>query len=151
MALADAADGIAVEIEDLARWERDLMRDLAATRQKRERLTESLVILGNQLDPEPAKALRLRLNRIATSLAAGLREGSHLTDKVEAVHEYLASAEGPVAVRRLQRFLHEHGLAPNDHAAATILARKAKQGIVTRVARGQYRVNRHHPTIAALG
>ena len=151
MSLHIAASGIADEIENLAQWEREVLRDLNLTRQKRESLTESLTLLLRQVADEEKVALQLRLNQVARNLGFSLREGTHMTRKVEAIHEYLAAAPGLVSVRGVQRFLDSHGLAPNDHAAATVLARKAKQGVVNRVARGKYRVNRHHPMIAAAG
>lgn len=64
------------------------------------------------------------------------------------MHDYLSRAEGVVTVRNVQRYLKKLGLAPCDNAAALLLARKCKQGLLERVGRGRYRVNRMHPVVA---
>jgi len=149
MTLTAAAGSIVVELETLAGWENELLRDLERTRARRAALTRSVEALMAEL-PDPGRAgLRLRLNRIAMALAGELRANLHQTDKVAAVHGYLARSDGIVTVRQVQAFLKRHGLAPCDDAAAMILSRKAKQGIVERVSRGRYRVCRDHPVIAA--
>ena len=86
--------------------------------------------------------------RVSDRLSGELRSNTHVTDKIEAVHGYLARAESVVTVRQVQRFLEQHELASYHDAAAMILSRKAKQGVVTRVSRGRYKVNHMHPMIA---
>ena len=149
MTLTDAAERITTELERLAEWERDLLGDLAATRARRSGLLKAIEALLAELPRPERTPLRLRLNRVAVELAGELRTSPHQTDKVEALHTYLAGAEGIVTVKRVQAFLKKHGLAAYDDAAAILLARKAKQGIVERVARGRYKVNHSHPVIAA--
>lgn len=146
--LASAAETIIAEIERLAEWERDLLDDLTATRMRREGLLRAADAILGTLEPEERRPWRLRLNRVAIALAGGLRANLHTTDKVEAVHDYLARSEGIVTVRAVQRYLKTHGLATYDDAAALLLSRKCKQGVLERVERGRYRVNRDHPVIA---
>lgn len=146
--LTSAAEAIIAEIEKLAAWEGDLLDDLGATREKREALLRAADPVLAILPPDGRRPFRLRLNRVAIAVAGGLRAKIHVTDKVEAVHDYLARAEGVVTVKAVQRYLKAHGLAPYDDAAALLLARKCKQGLLERVGRGRYRVNRHHPVVA---
>lgn len=148
MPLNDAAETLAREIEAIAEWELDLLKDLALSRTRRERLTQSLTALYPELVQHRRSALRMRMNRVANRLSGELRSNTHVTDKIEAVHGYLARAESVVTVRQVQRFLEQHELANNHDAAAMILSRKAKQGVVTRVSRGRYKVNHLHPMIA---
>lgn len=146
--LADAAETLTAEIETLAAWEADLLADLATTRANRERLLKAADSVLPSLPEDARRALRLRLNRVAVALAGDLRANVNVTDKVEAVHDYIARAEGVVTVRAVQRYLKRHGLATYDDAAALLLARKCKQGLLERVSRGRYRVNRMHPLVA---
>ncbi len=146
--LASAAETLTAEIESLANWEADLLDDLAETRRKRERLIKAIDSVLPSLDPDTRRPYRLRLNHVAVRLAGGLRANVHVTDKVEAVHDYLARADGVVTVKAVQRYLKKLGLAPYDDAAALLLARKCKQGVLQRVGRGRYKVNRMHPVVA---
>ena len=147
-----AAELITAEIEKLAAWESDLLYDLAATRENRERLLRAIDSVLPGLPEDQRRPLRLRLNRVAVARAGGLRANTMVTDKVEAVHDYLSrAAEGVVTVKAVQRYLKKLGLAPYDDAAALLLARKCKQGLLERVGRGRYRVNRHHPVVAGRG
>ena len=149
--IATAAETITAEIESLAKWEAELLDDLARTRARRENLLKAVESVLASLTPEERRPIRLRLNRVAVALAGGLRANLHMTDKVEAVHGYLARADGPVTVRGVQRYLRRHGLATYDDAAALLLSRKCRQGVLQRIERGRYRVNRNHPVIAARG
>ena len=155
--------GSASATATLERWCRDhrlaadprVVADVAqgpvipATPEQRDRLmvTAADSVLAS-LSPEERRPFRLRLNRVAVAIAGGLRQNVHVTDKVEAVHDYLARAEGVVTVKAVQRYLKRHGLATYEDAAALLLARKCKQGLLERVGRGRYRVNRHHPVVA---
>ena len=150
MPLNDVTETLARQIESIAEWEAELLKDLEKSRQRRERLQQSLVALYPELVTHRRAALRTRMNRVASKLSVELRSNLHQTDKVEAVHGYLARADGVVSVRMVQKFLERHDLAPGKDAAAMILHRKAKQGVVTRVSRGRYRVNHGHPKIAMV-
>jgi hypothetical protein len=149
MTVTEAAECIAAEIEVLTDHEANLLRDLGRTRANRENLLRSIDCVLATLPPEGRRALQLRLNRAAVALAGELRDGVNVTDKVEALHEYLARADGPVTVKGVQAHLRRHGLAPYDDAAALLLARKCKQGMVKRIGRGRYSVNPHHPAVAS--
>ncbi len=149
MTVIEAAECLAAEIETLAAWEGELVQDLARTRACRETLLKAVASVLDTLAVEQRRPVQLRLNRVAVALAGELRAEVNLTDKVEALHDYLARAEGPVTVRRVQAYLARHGLATYDEAAAMLLARKCKQGMLKRISRGRYSVNAHHPMIAS--
>lgn len=145
--LATAAEAIVAEIEITGQWERELLDDLERTRQKRLDLSRALASVMHAL-PETARApLRVRMQKIAAANASGQRGSSLISDKVETLHAYLRAADGVVTVRAVQRHLASRGLAAYPDAAALMLARKAKQGVVERVARGRYRVNHDHPML----
>lgn len=148
MTVTEAAECIAAQIEALAAWENDLLQDLARTRAHRESLLKAIDSVLDTLPVDARRPLRLRLNRVAVALAGELRANVNVTDKVEALHDYLARADGQVTVRGVQAHLRRHGLATYDDAAALLLARKCRQGMLKRVARGRYSVNPHHPLIA---
>jgi hypothetical protein len=149
MTVTQAAEAIAAEIEALTARESDLVQDLARTRANREKLLKSVHCVLDTLPPEERRPLQLRLNRAAVALAGELRAGVNVTDKVEALHDYLARADGPVTVKGVQAHLRRHGLATYDDAAALLLARKCKQGMLKRIGRGRYSVNPNHPAIAS--
>lgn len=99
--------------------------------------------------PESARApVRAWMLRAAVTIASDLRSSAHVTDKVEALHAYLRAADEIVTVRAVQRHLVALGLATHPDAAAMLMARKARQIVVDRVAPGRYRVNRDHPMLA---
>ena len=148
MTVTEAAETLAAEIETLAAWETDLLQDLARTRLRREGLLKAIESVLATFPVEQRRPIQLRLNRVAVALAGELRPETNVTDKVEAVHDYLARAVEPVTVRGVQAYLRRHGLATYDDAAALLLARKCKQGLLKRIGRGRYSVNPHHPTIA---
>ena len=149
MTVIEAAECLADEIETLAAWEGELLQDLARTRARRENLLKAIASVLDTLAVEARRPVQLRLNRVAMALAGELRAEVNLTDKVEALHDYLARADGPVTVKRVQAYLGRHGLATYDDAAALLLARKCKQGMLKRIGRGRYSVNPQHPTIAS--
>ena len=149
MDVMDAAEAIAAEVETLAERETALLDELARTRANRERLVRAVDAVLATLPPERRRPVQLRMNRVAMKLAGELRADPNRTDKVEAVHDYLARADGVVTVKAVQRYLQRHGLAAYDDAAALLLARKCRQGLIKRVGRGRYSVNQHHPAIAS--
>lgn len=127
MTVTEAAECIAAEIEALAARESQLLRDLARTRSNRENLLKSIDCVLATLPPERRRPLQLRLNRAAVALTGELRDGVNVTDKVEALHDNLARADGPVTVKGVQAHLRRHGLATHDDAAALLLARNASR------------------------
>lgn len=74
-----------------------------------------------------------------------------MTDRVEAVRDHLARADGVVTVRAVQRYRKNRGLATYDDAAGLLLARKCKQGLLGRVGRGWYKVNGQHSVVSGSG
>ena len=146
--LTQAAEAILTEIETTGAWERDLLADLERTRLKRQDLRRALTSLMQTLPEDARPPLRDRMLKAAVAVASDLRSSPHITDKVEALHTYLRTANEIVTVREIHRHLTILGLAPYPDAASMLLARKAKQGVVERIARGRYRVNRDHPMLA---
>lgn len=56
---------------------------------------------------------------------------------------------GQITTEELQAGLYQRGLAPDSRAAARLLGRLARQGVVTREERGRYRIERDHPRLSA--
>ena len=73
------------------------------------------------------------------------------TQRMAAVMRYLATHPGErIRSADLQRHLVENALAKDSRAAARTLAKKAKQGIVTRLDWGEYRINIEHPEMVRV-
>ncbi|MEM6623073.1 MAG: hypothetical protein AAF674_12645 [Pseudomonadota bacterium] len=140
MSLDKVANDVADEIERLLAWERDLTDDLAATREKRGHLMGALSRIRVAMTTEGRRACDLRMDAALQRLEPKAPLGGPLSDKVDAVMAYCARSSGIVTTTEIQRYLEKHGLANYRQAAATLLARKAKQGCFERIGRGRYRV-----------
>lgn len=148
MSLTDAARAMLGEIRQLASWESELMSDLAETRARKAELVRSFEALTRVLTVSERVALRADAARIQLPLIRARRRASVMTDRIEAAHTYLATAEDVVTTAGLQKFLVEKGLARGADDAALILNRKVAQRMVERIRRGLYRVDADHPVIA---
>ncbi len=146
--LTAAAEAILAEIETTSQWEQELLTDLERTRLKQQDLRRALTSVLQTLPAAARNALRDRVSQSASPSIAAHRPSANATDKVEALHAYLRTAEPIVSVKAVQHHLKSLALASYPDAAAILLARKAKQGVVERVARGRYRVNFGHPMLA---
>ena len=148
MALTDAAREMLGEIRELARWESELLSDLSETRARKAELVRSFEALTRVLSVTERRELRVEAARIQVPLMRARRRASVMTDRIEAAHTYLATAEDTVTTAELQKFLTDKGLTKGEDDAALILSRKVEQGMVERVRRGLYRVDPDHPVIA---
>ncbi len=73
------------------------------------------------------------------------------SERMAAVMRFLATHPGDhIRCAVLQRYLVENALAKDSRAAARTLAKKAKQGIVTRLDWGEYRINIDHPELVRV-
>jgi hypothetical protein len=148
MSLTDAAQAMLGEIRALAAWESDLLDNLSETRARKAELIRSFEALIRVLSMTERRELRAEAARIQVPLMRAQRRASVMTDRIEAAHTYLATAEEAVTTAGLQKFLVEKGLVRAKDDAALILNRKVAQGMVERVRRGLYRTNPDHPVIA---
>lgn len=149
MSLQSAADAMLHELVALSKWEQDLTADLAATRGRAFELRKSIEALVRCLPIADRRAIRADIARLELPLRKIRRAAGPLSDRVAAVHAYLAAADDVVTVKDVQAHLVKHGLASAANSAAIILARKATQGMVERFGRGRYRVIPSHPEIQA--
>lgn len=148
MPLTDAAKTMVSELADLAKWEADLRRDLTATRNKIDKLTEGLTAVLDLLDRPDRQALQARITAIRLPMNRR-RTAPVASQRVEALHAWLALREEPFTAAEVQQMLAAAGLTDGRHNASIILSRKVGQGVVRRVSRGWYEVNANHPEIAA--
>ncbi|MEM9138418.1 MAG: hypothetical protein AAGB15_01185 [Pseudomonadota bacterium] len=137
------------ELSELTQWESDLMRDLAVTRGRAADLRRSLDALVRCLPIAERRDLRADIARLEIPVRGRRLQAQNMTDKVIAIHDYLAAADDTVTALELQAHLEKLGLADRPGAASIILSRKVGQGLVERLSRGRYRVNPHHPEISA--
>src|SRR5690606_28032770 len=104
------------------------------------------------LVPEPARAdhqrrLRASLEREAQGTGARAR----FSDRVRLLHDFLANQrQSKVTSKEVLRYLLAHGIEIDAKAVARLMAAKCEQGLLTRLARGQYRIERNHPVLARL-
>ena len=147
MSLIECARLMLREIETLAKWEAEILRDLAKTKHRRAELSRALDTLIPELPDQHRRKYRQTLTRIDMAQPERRQRPSVMTPKVSAVHDYLAQAEDTVSVFDLQRHLIERGLSTKPHDAYNILARKVGQGMVARISKGVYRVNPSHREI----
>lgn len=150
MSMTDTARNLAREAAQLAEWEMQLLADLAETRTKRRGLAKALSTLLTLVSPEDRREIRAETARHMQAIAPRRRKPSVMTPMVAAVHAYLAEAEDLVSAVDIHDHLAASGLTETRGRAYQILARKVRQGMLFRVARGLYRVNAHDPEIARL-
>ena len=147
MSLIECAQVMLREIESLAKWEAEITRDLARTKDRRAKLSKALDALLPELPDQHRRKFRDTLTRLELPAPKFVKRPSIMTPKVSAVHDYLAAAEDTVTVHEVRQHLTDNGLSENPYDANTILARKVGQGIVARVSKGVYRVNPRHREI----
>lgn len=141
MSLTAAAEAMVREIRALSKWEHELIADLGTTRTRLAELTASAQTLVRLLPGGERSALGAEIARILMPLVRTRRRAAVMTEKVAAVHEFLAASEGEVAASAVQHMLMQRKLTTDPSAAHSILARKVRQGMVERLSRGLYRVN----------
>ena len=148
--LAEAASLILDRLAAHRRAEADLARRRTDERDRAHRLARSFDALVRALHPEEQVPLLRRRDAIEGRGAAPAAElGS--TPVTSAILAWLAAQDTEtVTVPALNEHLRGLGLAHVRTHAAITLGRYARHGIVSRVRRGVYRVNRYHPELMAM-
>lgn len=148
--LVEAAERILDELAAHRAAESELARRRTAARDRGARLVRAFDALARALPPAEARALIRRLDAIESR--AGPAPGSvGSTPVTNAILAFLAAHEaGTVTVAALNEHLAALGLPTVRAHAAITLARFTRHGIVARVRRGVYTVNRFHPELMAL-
>ena len=124
--------------------------ELLESRHRRRELLRSLTILIRTFPEAARRQNRQRLARVeARHRAPRRRPGA--SERSEATLAFLAGYPGDeVRAAELGQALVEAGLDPGRAYAAQALHRLGRQGLVTRVGQGRYRISRQHPELVAL-
>ena len=124
--------------------------ELIESRHRRRELLRSLTILIRTFPEAARRQNRQRLARVeARHRAPRRRPGA--SERSEATLAFLAGYPGDeVRAAELGQALVEAGLDPGRAYAAQALHRLGRQGLVTRVGQGRYRISRQHPELVAL-
>lgn len=150
-ALSEAVQVMLRELRQTVDWKLDLMRETAEAEGRIRRLAAS-VEAALWLIPEPARAGHRQ--SLAASLereAEGTGARAPASDRVRLLHDFLANqCQSRVTSKEVLRYLLAHGLEIDAKAVARLMAAKCDQGMLTRLARGQYRIERDHPVLARL-
>ena len=101
MSLTDAAQTMLSEIRELAAWESELLSGLSETRARKAELIRSFEALTRVLSVTERRELRAEAARIQVPLMRAQRRASVMTDRIEAAHTYLATAEDVVTTTGL--------------------------------------------------
>ncbi len=148
--LIDAAALILDELAAQRGAEADLARRRTAARDRAYRLLRSLDAVLSTLPPAERRPFVQR--RDAIEGRAGPPAGAlGATPVTSAILAYLAAHEAEtVTVAEINEHLAAAGLPTVRAHAAITLGRFTRHGLVARVRRGIYRVNRFHPELAGL-
>ena len=150
-AVGQALHFMLVDLDRTVDWKLDLMRETAEADGRIRRLAKS-VDGALWLIPEPARAEHQR--RLRASLereAQGTGARARFSDRVRLLHDFLANQrQAKVTSKEVLRYLLAHGIEIDAKAIARLLSAKCDQGLLTRLARGQYRIERAHPVLARL-
>ena len=124
--------------------------ELIESRHRRRELLRSLTILIRAFPEAARRQNRQRLAQVeARHRAPRRRPGA--SERSEATLAFLAGYPGDeVRAAELGQALVEAGLDPGRAYAAQALHRLGRQGLVTRVGQGRYRISRQHPELVAL-
>ena len=150
-AVGQALHVMLVDLDRTIDWKLDCMRETAEADGRIRRLAKS-VETALWLVPEPARADHRR--RLAASLereAQGTGARAPFSDRVRLLHDFLATQrQSKVTSKEVLRYLLAHGVEVDAKAIARLMSAKCDQGLLTRLARGQYRIERDHPVLARL-
>ncbi len=130
--------------------EAELTRRFRATRDRGQALVRSLDAAMRAVPPAERRPLLQRLDAIEGRGAppSGALGSSPVSNAILA---YLAAQTAEtVTTAAVQEHLNAAGLTTLRAHAATTLGRFIRHGIVARVRRGVYRINRFHPELLAM-
>ena len=138
--LRGALDALFAELEETATWEREIADEARRAASRRERLAQSLrCTIGTLEPPERAPELcRLRA-------ALGQPESKPIacrTERIRLILDWLSRRDPPeFAVSELRAHLLAHGHAFGRGYLPALMDRWTREGVVTRLGHGRYRVN----------
>ena len=150
LGLVEAAGRILDELAAHRAREAELSRRRTAARDRGARLVRAFDALVRALPPAESRALIQRLDAIEgrAEPPAGSVGSTPVTNAILA---FLAAHDAEtVTVAALNEHVAALGLPTVRAHAAITLARFTRHGIVARVRRGVYRINRFHPELLAL-
>ena len=139
-----------LDLERTVGWKLDLMRETAEADTRIRNLAKS-VEAALWLVPHPERAdYQRRLDQSLARDAIGTG-AAPAKDRVTVLHEFLAR-RGPAKVtsKEVLRHLRANGHATDAKAVARLMSAKCQQGLLTRLARGRYRIERAHPVLTRL-
>lgn len=148
--LTDAAALILDELAAHRARETEISRHFRVTRDRGHALVRSFDALVRALPPAESRPLLHRLDAIEGRGAppGGALGSSSVTNAILA---YLAAQTAEtVTAAAVQEHLAAAGLTTLRAHAAITLARFMRHGLVARVRRGVYRINRFHPELLAM-
>lgn len=138
------------ELEEHRKHQARLARQLAAARDRGAGLVRSLDVLIRALPPSERDNPAQRLAKIEGQARPALH-AMGATPASNAVLAFLAGHTGDtVTVPELTAHLERTGLTLHRRYAACTLDRLIRQGLVARVRRAVYRINRFHPELMAM-
>lgn len=148
--LRDAASLILDELAALRARQAEISRSFRVTRDRGHALVRSFDALVRMLPVAERRPLLQRLDAIEGR--AGPPAGSlGSTPVTNAILAYLAAHEAEtVTVAAINEHLGAAGLTTIRSHAAITLARFTRHGIVSRLRRGVYHINRFHPELLSL-
>lgn len=150
-AVRQAVHVILLELDRTVDWKLDLLRGTAEADASIRRLAKS-VEAALWLLPEPVRSdYQARLERSLRREAQGTGARVRFSDRVRLLHDFLANQrQSKVTSKEVLRYLLAHGIEIDAKAVARLMAAKCEQGLLTRLARGHYRIERTHPVLARL-
>ena len=107
--------------------------------------------MGNDLTGAETRACGLQQIRPPRRPHQGTGARAPFSDRVRLLHDFLATQrQAKVTSKEVLRYLLAHGVEIDAKAIARLMSAKCDQGLLTRLARGQYRIERDHPVLARL-
>lgn len=149
--IGPALDALLNDIDRTVEWKLDLMRETAEAEGRIRGLAASVEALLWLAREDERATCRRRLDaslaREALGTGARVRHG----DRVRLLHDFLANqCRTKVTSREVLRYLLAHGVEIDARGVARLMHAKCEQEMLTRLARGLYRIERTHPVIARL-
>ncbi len=149
--LAGAAQDLTAELNRSLDWKAEILVELREAEAKISNLQTSLEALGLTLPRNEQAVLEARLAKVRTRDAQLTGASVQGSDRMQLLHDYLAfHPAASVKSRAVRRHLYAHGIKVNAGVVARMLHAKTGQGLLRRIGRGEYAINRQHPALEAL-
>ena len=149
-AVGPALDAMIADLSSASAWLDEIETE---RRQARRRIEELRAAIRATVQLLPEVERDRRLSEISDAVPAAARPGPPIgrTERMAAVMHVLAThPTGTIRTGELQHYLSANALARDSRAAGRALGKKAKQGIVTRLDWGTYRINVDHPELVKV-